>query len=194
MMNQSVIMKKILLVLWVAYIIGLLGYWMYNPNFLDHKQMKLTLEKYVGQIMLIYFLICLTRGIFLLPSSPFIVLGALLFPNNLWLVFFISIIGVFASATVLYYFSTYLGFDTYFTKKFPDRVEEIQRKMNSPKAFILIVAWSAFPFVPTDLMSYVAGTIRMNFFKMIAAMIIGELPLMYLYVFYTQKALQWFII
>ena len=185
-------LKKILFVLWILSIVGFLGYSMYNPNFLDHDHMKLTLEKYASQLMIIYFLICLFRGMFLLPSSPFVVLGALLFPTKLWLVFLISLIGIFASSIILYYFSTFFGFDKYFKEKFPEKIEKIQGQMNSPKAFWLVVAWSAFPFVPTDLMCYVAGTIRMNFGRMVTAMIIGEIPLVYFYVFYTQRALELF--
>lgn len=184
--------KKILFVIWILSILILFGYSMYNPNFLDHEHMKLTLEKYASQIMIVYFLICLFRGMFLLPSTPFIILGALLFPGQLWLVFLISLIGIIASSIILYYFSTFFGFDKYFKKKFPEKIDEIQSQMNSPKAFWLVVAWSAFPFVPTDLMCYVAGTIRMNFARMVIAMIIGEIPLVYLYTFYTQKTLEWF--
>ena len=154
--------------------------------------MKLTLEKYASQLMIAYFLICLFRGMFLLPSTPFIILGALLFPGKLWLVFLVSLIGILSSAVILYYFSSYFGFDKYFKKKFPEKIDKIQGQMNSPKAFGLIVAWAAFPFVPTDLMCYVAGTIKMNFARMATAMIIGEIPLVYLYTFYTQKALEWF--
>lgn len=184
--------KKNLFALWILSIVTFFVYSIYNPNFLDHNHMKLTLEQYASQIFIIYFLICLFRGMFLLPSSPFVVLGAFLFPNKLWLVFIISLIGIFTSAIIIYYFSTFFGFDKYFKEKFPNKIEKIQGQMNSPKAFLLVVAWSAFPFVPTDLMCYVAGTIRMNFARMVTAMIIGEIPLVFFYVFYTQKALEMF--
>lgn len=184
--------KNVLFGLWILSIVGLLGYSFYNPSFLDHNKMKEALENYTGQILFIYFFVCLIRGMFLLPSSPFVVLGAFLFPTKLWLVFVISLIGIFTSAIILYFFSGYFGFDTYFEKKHPERIKAIQEKVKSPYAYLFIVAWSAFPFVPTDLICYIAGTIRMNFTRMVSAMIIGEIPLVYFYVFYTQKALEMF--
>ena len=189
---STLIIKRILFVIWIAAIVSLLGYSIYNPSFLDHERMKDVLSSYSSQIMLIYIFICLIRGAFLLPSTPFVILGALLFSDQLWLVFFISQLGIFASAIILYFFSGFFGFDTYFEKKYPEKIKKIQSKVNSPQAFGFIVAWSAFPLVPTDLMCYIAGTVRMNFTRMITAMIIGEIPLVYLYVFYTQKALSWF--
>lgn len=193
MTNQPtiILIKRLLFGVWIAAIIGLLGYSFYNPSFLDHEQMKITFEQYAQQLFLIYFLICMIRGVFLLPSSPFVVLGALLFPSQLWLIFFISLLGIFASACVLYFFSGFFGFDAYFKKKYPEKIQAIQGKVKSPKAFLFIVAWSAFPFVPTDLICYIAGTVRMPFSRMIIAMIIGEIPLVYFYVFYTNQALSW---
>ena len=184
--------KKTLFIFWMFSVLTFFGYSIYNPSLLDHEKMKSTLEQYTEQLILVYSLICLLRGMFLLPSSPFVVLGALLFPNELWLVFLISLIGIFSSSIILYYFSSFFGLDKYFKNNFPEKIKKIQAEMNSPKAFWLIVAWSAFPFVPTDLMCYAAGTIRMNFARMVTAMIIGEIPLVYLYVFCTQKALEWF--
>ncbi len=192
MTNQPkiLVIKKILFGLWIVAILSFLGYSLYNPSFLDHEKMKLTLETYSSQILFIYIFICLIRGVFLLPSSPFVVLGALLFVDQLWLVFAISLLGIFCSATVLYYFSGFFGFDSYFKEKYPEKIQKIQDKVKSPKAFWFIVAWSAFPFVPTDLICYIAGTIRMKFSRMIIAMIIGEIPLVYFYVFYTQETLN----
>lgn len=193
MTNQltTIPVKHLLFGAWITSIIGFLGYSFYNPSFLDHEEMKITFEEYAQQLFLIYFLICMGRGVFLLPSSPFVVLGALLFPSQLWLIFFVSLLGIFASACVLYFFSGFFGFDTYFKKKYPEKIENIQEKVKSPKAFLFIVAWSAFPFVPTDLICYIAGTVKMPFSRMIAAMIIGEIPLVYFYVFYTNQALSW---
>ena len=46
------------------------------------------------------------------------------------------------------------------------------------------MAWSAFPFVPTDLICYVAGTLRMNFTRFA----LGELPVISLYVWAVDSA------
>jgi uncharacterized membrane protein YdjX (TVP38/TMEM64 family) len=46
-----------------------------------------------------------------------------------------------------------------------------------------VVLWAFFPLVPTDAVCYVAGSIRMNFLKFIAAIFVGEVFLCSLYIF-----------
>ena len=50
------------------------------------------------------------------------------------------------------------------------------------KGFWLVVGWSAFPFVPTDVICYVAGTLRMQLGKFAAGVALGEVPIVGFYV------------
>ena len=64
-----------------------------------------------------------------------------------------------------------MGFDEFFAKhKYSKRVEKAIEKYG----FWVILIWSFVPVVPTDLISYVAGTIRYHFLKYITALTIGE--------------------
>ncbi len=84
---------------------------------------------------------------------------------------------------MIYYFSELLGFDEYFEKKSPETVHKINAKLEHPLGFLFVAGWAFFPFVPTDLVCYLAGTTRMNFAKFIAAIFVGELTLCYCYVY-----------
>jgi uncharacterized membrane protein YdjX (TVP38/TMEM64 family) len=53
------------------------------------------------------------------------------------------------------------------------------------KGFWLVVGWSMFPFVPTDAICYVAGTLRMHVGKFAAGVALGELPIVAFYVWAT---------
>ncbi|NBS92050.1 hypothetical protein EBS67_18950, partial [bacterium] len=80
-------------------------------------------------------MISFLRGFTLIPSTPFVIAGVLLFPENKIIVLLISLGGILFSATLLYYLSEFLGFDSYFEKIAPERVNRITTKINSPWGF-----------------------------------------------------------
>ena len=49
---------------------------------------------------------------------------------------------------------------------------------------LIVIAWSFFPLVPTDVICYVAGIVKMPYRYLILGVLIGEVVLIYLYVFY----------
>ncbi|MBY0327720.1 MAG: VTT domain-containing protein [Gemmataceae bacterium] len=110
-----------------------------------------------------------------MPSTPFVIAGVLLFPENKIIVLIISLGGILFSATLIYFLSEFLGFDSYFEKIAPEKMVSITTNINSPWGFLFVVLWSFFPLAPTDLVCYLAGTVRMNFLRFILAVAVGEL-------------------
>lgn len=107
----------------------------------------------------------------MIPSLPFIILGTLLFPENPFLVLLISMFCITLSAINIYFFSDYLGFSQIFERKY-----DLQKYKNlvDKHGFWVILAWSFFPFVPTDVICYVAGAMKFDFRKYILAVFFGE--------------------
>jgi uncharacterized membrane protein YdjX (TVP38/TMEM64 family) len=68
------------------------------------------------------------------------------------------------SATVVYYFSKYLEFDIYFETKYSKYTHKIRAKLVD-KELPVIVGWSFFPMVPTNLIVYVGSTLRISVIK-----------------------------
>ncbi|MCY2970216.1 MAG: VTT domain-containing protein [Planctomycetota bacterium] len=128
-------------------------------------------------------MISFLRGFTLIPSTPFVIAGVLLFPENKIIVLLISLGGILFSATLLYYLSEFLGFDSYFEKIAPERVIQITTKIDSPWGFLFVVLWAFFPLAPTDLVCYIAGTARMNFLRFILAVALGELIICLFYTY-----------
>ena len=58
-------------------------------------------------------------------------------------------------------------------------------------SFWIVIGWSFFPLVPTDLICYVAGIAKMSYKKLVAAVVIGELPLVTFYVFAGVELGEW---
>lgn len=174
--------KKIIRLSWVALIIlGLVLFFLY-PNWFTKESLSQFIQNQSSNILLVYIIISLVRGIFLLPSTPFVFAGIILFPNATFLVFSISIMGIVITATYLYFASRFLEFDKLFGEKHSKKADKIIEKLNK-HGFWIVMGWSFFPFVPTDLICYIAGSIKMNFTKYITAIFIGEAILVGAYIY-----------
>lgn len=182
--------KNVVYYLWIFSIVALLVLFISFPDQFTPENLAAYISGHAGQMMLIYALVSLLRGLFLIPSTPFIIAGAILFPESPWTVFTISIAGVLAGSTFVYFFSDLLGFSEKLERKFPKKIAAWHRRLNSPYAIGLVTAWSFFPLVPTDVICYVAGIVRMRYSYLILGVLIGELVLVYLYVFLGKGLLE----
>jgi len=141
--------------------------------------------------LIVYILISLTRSLLLIPCTPFVLAGAISFPQWPILVFLISMAGVVVGALLVYSFPSFGNYDEHLEEKYPEKIAVLKQKMHGKYAFPFIVAWSFFPLVPTDAICYVAGMARMSFRKMITALSLGEFPLVAAYVFLGAEIGEW---
>ena len=175
--------RKFIIAVWIFLIIvGITAYFVWPQAFIP-QNIASFLQEFRNEALLIYLLISIARGLTLLPSTPLVLAGTLMFPTSPWLVLAVSLVGILASSSMIYWFSDLLGFDEYFESKKPDHVQKIKDKLEHPLGLGFVSLWAFFPLVPTDAVCYVAGTIRMHFAKFIAAIFVGELVLCACYVF-----------
>jgi uncharacterized membrane protein YdjX (TVP38/TMEM64 family) len=179
--------KKIIYGFWAVCVLSLVVLFIGKPEVFEPANLQLYFEQFSSGILIIYILISIFRGIFLLPSTPFVLLGVLLFKDDPWLVFTISMIGIIITTIALYYFSDLLGFSKKLSSKYPEKMEKWKQRLNSPMSTLIVMAWSFFPLVPTDLICYVAGIVKMPFRFLLLGVIIGEAVLVYIYVFVGQS-------
>ncbi len=178
------ILRKVMIGLWLTLIVVCVGYYLANPSAFTAENIAAFLERFQGAIWLVYLVFSVLRGITLLPSTPLVLAGTMLFPGQPWAVLGVSMTGILLSSTMIYYFSDLLGFDEYFESKNPDLSHKIKAKLEHPLGFLFVAGWAFFPLVPTDLVCYVAGTTRMNFIKFISAVAVGEVILCSIYIFF----------
>lgn len=184
------LVRKVVIVLWIALIVACVGAYLANPSAFKAENIAAFLERFQGMIWSVYFLFSILRGFTLLPSTPLVLAGTMIFPGQPWVVLAVSMIGILLSSTMIYYFSELLGFDEYFEDHKPELTHKIKAKLEHPLGFLFVTAWAFFPLVPTDLVCYLAGTMRMNFAKFIAAVGVGELILCSIYVFTGRAVLD----
>lgn len=152
-----------------------------NPEWRTPETWVALLRRSGQPVLLGYLALSVMRPLTLVPSTVLIVVGTLLFPAQPWFVGISSLAGVVASAAGIYYFFEFLGLAKLFERHHAARVRRLEGQVRR-KGFWVVLAWSAFPFVPTDVICYVAGTLRMNLWVFLSAIALGELPLVTFYV------------
>ena len=176
--------RLIALVIWVALVIGLSVLYAVRPELLEPERVVQTLRGSGQSLLLGYVVLSIVRAFTLVPSTVLIIVGTLLFPDRPWFVMTSSLGGVVLSAVLIYYYFDFLGVGALFERKHAKQVRWLERQMNL-KGFWLVVGWSMFPFVPTDAICYVAGTLRMHVGTFAAGVALGELPIVAFYVWAT---------
>ncbi|MBC7475402.1 MAG: VTT domain-containing protein [Candidatus Sericytochromatia bacterium] len=174
---------KTIIYIWITLVIlGILFYLSYPTSF-SPINISNFLKRFDSYMIVIYIILCMLRGFTLIPGTPFVVAGAILFPTHPFLMLFISVSCMLFSSIILYFFSEFLGFDNFFKNKYPEKIEVIKNKLDGVKGVFFIALWAAFPLAPTDLVCYVAGVIRLNLKILLLGIFFGELPICAFYIF-----------
>ena len=176
--------RLIALFLWLALVAVLSILYAVRPDLLEPERVVGTLRRSGQSVLFGYVVLSVLRPFTLIPSTVLIIVGTLLFPDRQWFVMVSSLGAVVASAVLIYYFFEFLGLGDLFERTHATKVRWLERQMHQ-KGFFLVVGWSMFPFVPTDVICYVAGTLRMHVGKFAAGVALGELPIVAFYVWAT---------
>lgn len=177
------IFRRAGIVLWATILLAGISSYFYDPQAFTPEHIAGFLEHFQAWMLIIYFLFSMFRGFTLLPSTPLVIAGTLIFPSHPWLVLLISISGILVSSTLIYFCSDLLGFTDYFETRHSKAVEKIRHRLETPIGFLFVLLWAFFPLVPTDAVCYVAGTTRMRFTKFLLAVFLGEIVLCSFYIF-----------
>ncbi len=172
---------RIALGFWLLAAVGLAALYAARPELIDPASLVRLLRRSGPLVLLGYAALSVLRPITLVPSTVLIVVATLLFPDRAWTVFGVSLAGVVASAAVIYYFFDFLGLAQVFERKHAARVRWLEDQMRR-RGFVIVVGWSVFPFVPTDAICYVAGTLRMPIGRFLLGVTLGEIPVVAFYV------------
>jgi uncharacterized membrane protein YdjX (TVP38/TMEM64 family) len=181
-------LAKALTYLWIALLLGIAALWVSDPSRFSQESIAAGIAAWGPWAMVIFAVVSMVRGALLIPSTPVILAGGVLFPGALAAVLLISMAGIMASATLLYRFPGFAGYDTRLAARYPEQLERLQVHLRKPRAQWFVAAWAFFPAVPTDLICYAAGLVRMPFRRMMLGIVIGEVPLVAAYVFLGSRA------
>lgn len=176
--------RYLCLAIWVSVIIGGVGSYLVYPHAFTAENIAAFLLRFEGAVWFVYLAMSGLRGFSLLPSTPLIIAGTLLFPAQPVTVFAVSMAGILISSSMIYFFSDFLGFSDYFESHKPELTHKLKARLEHPLGFIFVALWAFFPLVPTDLVCYLAGTTKMRYLEFIAAVLVGEAILCSIYIFF----------
>lgn len=173
--------KKGLRWLWLMLAVAMLAFYFLFPDSFTAESILTFLGDNATTILVFYIVASSIRALFLLPSTIFVILGIAIYPENPFFVLFISLLGIQIGATLMYLSASFLTPSTLFGKT-SNKIQFVEEKMKK-YGFWIILFWSFFPAVPTDLICFVAGSTKYNYWKFFFAVFLGELILVGLYIF-----------
>ena len=135
----------------------------------------------------VYFLLGAVRGFTLIPVTYLIPFGLLFLSPVVH--FALTLGGILVSSASIYYFSERLRLAEYFETRHAEHVDRIRRLLRQ-RELPIVIAWSFFPFVPTDLICYVCGSLRVDVRKMLIGILVGEGIICAVYIFLGQQLLS----
>ena len=181
------VLRKTVIILWIFLIIYFGYYFSSHRELLVPKNLFIFFQSFGPIAIIVYIIASFVRWLVLLPSLPLVFVGVLFFPGNPHLVFLISMLGIIFSGILIYQFSEFLWFD----EMFAENIDNIKVKKAIEKyGFFAVLIWSFVPLVPTDLICYAAGTVRMNFWKFVWALALGEWVIVGLIVYGGKEILN----
>lgn len=175
--------RRVFLTVWVCALFAAVIYYATHSHQFTAADVAARLQEAGPFVLAAYLAVSVLRALVLLPSTPFVLAGAILLPESPGIVLVLSLIGIALSSTLLYYFADALGFHDDLKARHPEGLLRLERVLNSRAGFLGLVGWAFFPLAPTDAACCVAGTLRMPFWKFLLAVCLGELMVcsMYLY-------------
>ena len=171
--------RTVVLVVWFFAFSGVVYFYLFQPEFFrDQLAGALSISLPLGYA--VYALLGCGRGFTFIPSTSLIVLGLLFFPPLP--LYILTVFGILVSSASVYYFSELLRLDELFERKHQKYIAKIKKVLQKHELPI-IIAWSFFPLVPTDVICYVSGMLNVNFKKFMLGILIGEGIVCAVYIF-----------
>jgi len=128
----------------------------------------------------VYLLLGAMRGFAFIPVTNLLVLAIPIFPPVP--LFVMTLVGILISSASIYAFAGSLHLSDYFERKHAQHAGRLRAALHRSPTTI-VTAWSFLPFVPTDLICYACGVMRVSFKRFLLGVLIGEGAICAVYVF-----------
>ena len=128
----------------------------------------------------VYVVLGALRGFALIPVTNLVVLAIPLFPPVPLLV--LTLVGIAISSASIYAFAGSLKLGEYLERKHERHLERLQSALRRNPTSIVTV-WSFLPIVPTDLICYVCGVMKISFRRFLLGVLVGEGAICAIYIF-----------
>jgi len=134
-----------------------------------------------------YLLVGSFRAFTLVPAT-FPLLIAMPFFDP-WVLLAITLPCIAISSSICYWFAEVIHMDEVFERKYPAQIRKLKGLLQTYQLPI-IIGWSFFLFLPTDLICYVCGSLKINFKKFLFGVVVGEGTVYGIYIFLGDWVLR----
>ncbi|MEM7571262.1 MAG: VTT domain-containing protein [Bacteroidota bacterium] len=186
-------LKHLFIGIWLLLLLALGWYWWQNPAAFRPENIAHFIETNCSSLWLGFVIVSLVRGLFLIPNTPIVIVGAMLFPEDPFWVIGISLLGILFSGSIVYHLHHLTGVRTYFERHHPKQLALWERRLSKKGGFAFVVGWSLFPLVPTDLLCYAAGVVGIPYRYLFTGVLIGEAVLVSCLVYTGSELFHWLV-
>lgn len=172
--------------MWLLIVCGALYLYFFEREFVQ-KELQGAFSASMVAGAIVYVLLGSFRAFTLVPAT-FLLVAALPFFPPLFLLA-ITMFAVAVSSSICYFFAEALHMDELFERKYPQQIQKLKgllAKYEMP----IIIGWSFMMFLPTDLICYVCGSLRINFTKFLLGLMIGEGSVYAIYIYTADYFLR----
>jgi uncharacterized membrane protein YdjX (TVP38/TMEM64 family) len=135
----------------------------------------------------LYVFLGALRGFALIPVTNLVVLAIPLFPPMPLLG--LTLVGIAISSASIYAFAGSLKLGVYLERKHAHHLDRLQNALRRNPTSI-VTAWSFLPIVPTDLICYVCGVMKISFRRFLLGVLVGEGAICAVYIFAGSSLLE----
>ena len=175
--------KRTLGIIWIIFIAVCISLYFLYARDLSPENISSFIKHYQGGMLGLYFALCTIRGLTMIPGTPFLLAGIVLFRDSPFLLLAVFLASMLVTSALMFYLAEKLGFSSYFEKNYPEKIALVREKLDGHYGSLFILLWAFAPFTPTDLVCYVAGSIRMRFARLIIPLLAGEALICAFYIF-----------
>ena len=175
-----------LLAVWLVAVAGALYFYFFRRDFMQAQLQDAMSASSVAAAAL-YMVLGSLRAFTLVPAS-FLLFVAIPFFNP-WLLLALTLLCIAVSSSICYWFADALNLDDAFRRKYPQQILRLTGLLQRNELPI-IIGWSFMLFLPTDLICYLCGSLRINYPKFLIGVLIGEGSVYAIYIFLGDYALR----
>ncbi len=179
---------SLIALVWIGLVAGALYFHTNQPSVLGDSMQSLASVSVLWAYAFYLLLGCL-RGFTFMPLTVLVGFG-MLFMKPVPL-FILSMLGTLVSSAAIYHFASVFKVYERFERSHKKHVDALERGMKQYELPI-IVGWSFCPILPTDVVCYVSGIMRLSLAKLLIGMVIGEGICCALYIFSGIELLHFF--
>jgi uncharacterized membrane protein YdjX (TVP38/TMEM64 family) len=175
-----------LFAMWLLIVGGALYLYFFEREFVQ-RELQTAFSASIVAGSIIYFLLGSFRAFTLVPATFLLLVGLPFFPPVL--LFLVTMASVMVSSSIVYFFAEALHMDEMFERDHPRQIQKL-KSLLSRYQLPIIIGWSFMMFLPTDLICYVCGTLRINFTKFLVGVLIGEGAVYAIYIYAADYFLR----